>query len=144
MTAKMVIEIVVTAVLAMTIMFLTIGNRIRQTRKRKLQRCTILVNATVTDIVRDRTTSDNGTSYYCPVFEYEVNGQQIRRKSPYGKSKPQFRIGEKVSLHVNPEDATDFYHDKNGSQTISTIFTATGILLICAGIFIVWIGRKFI
>lgn len=108
--------------------------------KNKRKNCVVSVDATVKEIRREEHSfhSNHGpsttmTSYY-PVYEYTIGGRTVIEKSEYGVAEPKIRVGQTVSLLVNPNDTDEFYCESDPAKPICIIFGCIGTLLLCVGI----------
>lgn len=70
------------------------------------------VQGTVVDFQSYVSTNDNSsTTMYKPVFEYVFNGKTYTYVSTTSSSSPEFEVGEKVNILVNPQNPEDVLVD---------------------------------
>lgn len=108
--------------------------------KNKRKNCVVSVDAIVKEIRREehslhsnRGPSTAMTSYY-PIYEYTIGGRTVTEKSEYGLAEPKIKVGQTVSLLVNPNDTDEFYCESDPAKPICIIFGCVGTLLLCVGI----------
>ena len=58
-----------------------------------------------------------GTTRYFPVFEFEANGGLHQVKSRFGGKQPRYRLGESITLHVDPHYFGRFYEGREWNFT---------------------------
>ena len=69
-------------------------------------RCTIEVAATIVDYAV--TKSDNGGKLYCPIYEFQFNGQKYEVKNNVYTNIDVKPIGTLVNLKINPDNPKEF------------------------------------
>ena len=117
------------------IVFLCVGLGIGSNAKKKRQRCTYAVDATVKENIRCRSGSSmhghSRSSYYAPVLEFTYNGTEMTYTKNSGTNPPEFSPGEHVKLMIDPEKPSCCYIEGSKVSTVLTIvFTAAGAFLV--------------
>jgi hypothetical protein len=92
----------------------------------------LTVEATVIDLVKNPNTNKE---FYQPIYEYEVDGVVMNVGAPgyYEKRIP--KLGDKLIIYVNPEDALDVYFEERKSDKLYHL--AVGLFLLIASIIII-------
>ena len=109
--------------------------------EKQYKACTATTEGIVTDVKTKRTTSKTGkrrttkTTYY-NVYDYEVDGVKYNDTEQYGSSKQTHSIGDKITVHYDPnEPAVNFTKDNSSSMKAGSI--AAGCMLIFGGLMMV-------
>lgn len=126
--------------LLLGIIFTGVSIGVQRTSDRKHSDCTVHAYAKVVDIQKKRVggkrIGDMPVTSWFPVYEYQVNGEDYRKISTVGTSKPEVEIGQRVDLYYNPARPQDFYVGGSAAGQVAVIFRAIGILLLAAGLMI--------
>lgn len=104
--------------------------------KKKKAVCTRRTSGIVTDIREEKMSGSIGEApliSWHPVFTYEVNGQEISKKSSYGSSKQAFYVGQKVNVYYNPADPNEYYVQEEKVSGVQMIFLGVSLGLLLAG-----------
>ena len=104
--------------------------------RKKKRICTMPVKAVITDLERSDNISMEGlrTVSWFPVYEYQVKGHIIRKRSNMGHMEQTFFTGQTVTIYINPENENEFYCPAEKSGKIQTIFLLLGSLLLVLAI----------
>lgn len=119
------------------ITFFIIGIVIHNNNKKKEINCTSMTYGKVIDIVRHRNSDDSSSTWHT-VFEYNIGELKFRKESPYGSSQQKYAIGQDLEIYYNPENYNEYYIAGDTlPRTIAIIFAivgigATTIAIICA------------
>lgn len=97
-------------------------------------RCSADVQGVVVDNVFEHN-DDDGTYY--PVFKYEYHGKSFEQKSTSGRYPAQYRIGDRVIVHVNPDDPGEYYVDKDDGIVIMALSVLSGAFLVLGVMFVI-------
>ena len=93
-------------------------------------KCTETTTAIVTkNIINDDT--------YTPVFSYTADGKEYERKSSYSTNPPKHEVGDKVELHYEPGDPTNFYVDKAINLVRAVLYGIGGFFFVFGLVFLV-------
>ncbi len=95
------------------------------------QRCTLCVQGTVADIVKEDDGPGEAPKPY-RVYEYTVNGKLYRKKAKLSRI-PDYAPGEEIDVFCDPDDP-DFYYIERRSDFQICIVALTVALLSLAGI----------
>ncbi len=93
-------------------------------------RCTVEVVGVVADNIKNGTEKDSAVF---PVFRYEYKGRTYKVKSD---SPAAYSIGEYRTIHINPDDPSEYYIDKDDSTAVAALsvlsgaFAVLGIMLV--------------
>ncbi|SFG79923.1 Protein of unknown function [Lachnospiraceae bacterium C7] len=107
--------------------------------------CTVQVDATIERWVPITSHSSSSkhsstTTSYHGVYRYEYKGITYTEQSRVGFSSPQTRPEEKATIHINPNDPTQFYSDVSNENHMlmifSIIFGGMGALFFIIGVVI--------
>ncbi|MBR4628238.1 MAG: DUF3592 domain-containing protein [Ruminococcus sp.] len=129
-----VLAIVSAAVILFGAIFAAVGMILGVVRKNREKRCTYKLTATVCENVRSR---DSDSKAVYPVYSYTYKGQQYRIRSSSGSYPPQFSVGEKVEMYIDPDDPKVFFvPDDKTTRTVSLVFTILGFVFAALGLFI--------
>lgn len=96
-------------------------------------RCSAEVVGVVVDNVRNGS-SENSVVF--PVFRYEYRGRTYVQQAQSGDYPAQFSVGDHRTIHINPNDPSEYYIDKDDSTAVkalvllSSVFAAMGVMLI--------------
>lgn len=105
--------------------------------QKRQKNCVSSAVATIVEIqqVTSSATGDGipTTSWY-PVYEYDVGGQTIRKRSSYGFARDKYSVGQRVEIKYNPYDYNEFYNPSDQSRKMIIAFQWIGILLMVAGV----------
>ena len=99
-------------------------------------KCTLEVDAVVVQNVLSSRGSNKGSSYY-PVFKYEYDGKVYQQKSSSGKKPAKYEVGDKVTLHINPDKPMQFYDEKEDTLVMIIISSIAGFFFVLSLIFTV-------
>jgi len=112
-------------------LFLAIGGVAYASEKHKEKKCTYKVTATVQSNERG-----SGGAYY-PMYGYSYNGRSYRIRSSSGSNPPQFRVGEKVDMYIDPSSPSRYYVPADKTRKIVTmVFTIIGSVIAALGIIV--------
>ncbi len=96
------------------------------------KRCTQDVMSTITDV---KVISDDDSTTYKPVYEFEYNGIQFKVTPSYStSSRP--TVGQAVTLYINPDKPEEFYDPDRDANTIrflrifGFVFMGTSVLIL--------------
>lgn len=108
------------------------GITLQYSIRKKKSICTLPVQAMIADLERSDNISMEGirTVSWFPVYEYQLNGHIIRKRSNMGHSEQTFFKGQTVTIYVNPENENEFYCPAEKSGKIQMIFSLLGSLLL--------------
>ncbi|MCR5836660.1 MAG: DUF3592 domain-containing protein [Lachnospiraceae bacterium] len=127
------------------IVFFTIGILLIKNRKKKEKNCTSITHGRVRESVLHKDYNVNGGWYdtgWHPVFEYTVGDETIVKESKFGNSEPQFKDGQLVTVHYNPNKHDEFYvEEEKVHRVLSYVFTAVGAISLSAGIILFIVYR---
>ena len=96
-------------------------------------RCSVEVVGVVVDNVRNGS-SENSVVF--PVFRYEYKGRTYTQQADSGNYPAQFSIGDHRTIHINPNDPSEYYTEKDGSTAVkalvllAAVFAALGVMMI--------------
>lgn len=127
------VELLVTGCLGIIgTVFLCVGIGIMLWERRLKRSCTLTCSAEVVDVVKQETHSvdDSRMISWYPVYEYSVNGSVHQKTASVGGRKGQLQIGQKVTIHVNPDNPDEFYCEKTAAGHIRGVFLGIGILML--------------
>ena len=116
------------------LVFVCVAGLMLLTGRRRKRRCT---NVTVGSVVDYAYTSYNPNSprTWHAVFAYTANGVQFRRASSYGTTKRQFAVGQRVTVHYDPQDPNVFDIDEvRTGRALRLIFLSVGLGLLVLGL----------
>ncbi len=109
------------------VIFLAVSWMIQRRSKGKLARCVQITSGTVIDYVY-RSINGDGPRTWHPVFEYYVDGKMVRERSNVGSTKKTFSIGQRVTIHYNPDNGRDYYVEELQIEgVLSKIFLFVGL-----------------
>lgn len=106
---------------------------IMHSRGKMYDRCSVEVVGVVVDNVRNGS-SENSVVF--PVFRYEYNGRTYTQQAQSGDYPAQYSIGEHRTIHINPNDPSEYYIDKDDSTAVkalallASVFAALGVMMI--------------
>ena len=80
--------------------------------RKSYNRCTAETEGTVIENIVSTSKSGSNKGSVTPVFEYEVNGKKYVQKSSVSEKPARHKVGEKVTVHYNPDRPTEYYVDK--------------------------------
>ena len=106
---------------------------ILHSRGQKYDRCSVEVVGVVVDNVRNGS-SENSVVF--PVFRYEYNGRTYTQQAQSGDYPAQYGIGEHRTIHINPNDPSEYYTEKDDSSAVTalvllaSVFAALGVMMI--------------
>lgn len=129
-------------ILIMAVYFI---NRCRKILALK-KRCTKKVSAVVTHIRSARSDDEIRYKYrrYNASYKYEFNGTEYNsRNNIFGGQKAftRLKVGDSVTIHVNPDEPDELYDDLSNSALRS--FFLTSAMLVFTGLFVIF-GKFFI
>ena len=99
----------------------------------KYDRCSVEVVGVVVDNVRNGS-SENSVVF--PVFRYEYRGRTYTQQAQSGDYPAQFSVGDHRTIHINPNDPSEYYTDKDDSTAVkalvllASVFAALGVMMI--------------
>lgn len=102
-------------------------NRFCNTPNSALNRCTLEVNAIISDILSkdERHENDDGhvsySTVYTPVYSYNVDGQLYTTHSNTYSSNIRYRRGQTIQIFCDPDDPETFYAPNDTTNTILTV-----------------------
>ena len=130
-TALTVIAVVffIVAVFLFAVMFICV-----RTMRKEYEKCTEQVEAVVVQNVLTNKQSGKGTTFYAE-FEYEYNGTVYKSMSRSGQKPAKYSVGQKVTLHIDPNDPSTFYDEKEDTLVMIVISSIAGVFLLLAVIF---------
>ena len=105
------------------------------------EKCTVEVEAVVVQNVLSSKSSSNGTSVY-PVFRYEYNGKVYQQRSRIGRKPAKYSEGEQVTLHIDPDNPSRFYDEKEDTLVMIVISSIAGFFFMLALVFTVCAAVK--
>ena len=147
MAGKEVMLLIVSIFMFIGILFIGISIGFSRRIRRRKKACTQSVNAKVVDmecIKNMSTESDRPNCMWYPVYEYWAGNRSCRVRSHVGGGKNAFRIGQTVTLLVDPEIPTEFYNPSDSMNILQKIFLMAGVVSVFAGIGIGIAGLYFI
>lgn len=101
-------------------------------RKRKRERCSLLVDAECVDV--EKTYYEQNT-VYAPIWKYTVNGQEyIIREISYTSRK--IDIGEKKDIYINPDNPQEIFRESKRAA-VGAAVVGLGIAFISVIVLIV-------
>lgn len=98
----------------MAAIFLSIGGTMLQQLLSLWKKCGLKVTASVSGFELEKRW---GVTRYFPVFEFETNCGLHQVKSRFGSKQPRYRLGESLSLQVDPHYFGRFYERKELRST---------------------------
>lgn len=100
------------------------------------KRCTASAEGTVTEIIAEDSTDDDGyTTYtYYPVIQYTVEKKNVSKKSSSGSNPSKYNVNDKVDILYDPNKVEDYIIE--GDKTTNFF----GIIFIVAGLAVAIIG----
>lgn len=116
--------------------FMGVAVALTVTDRRKRKFCTQPVSAKVVAVERSDSLSMDGlrTVSWYPVYEYEIGGHLIQKRSFMGSARQDFYVGQAVHLYVNPENVNEFYCQEERIGLLKGIFLGVGIVLLIVSI----------
>ncbi len=105
-------------------------------RKQK-KRCNRETKGTVVEIQKCQMTGAIGEApmyTWYPVFQYEVNGKEMKERAGYGSPKNKFYIGQNVTVCYNPERYNEFWIKEEKGLGLPGIFLIISVGLLFAGL----------
>lgn len=130
-----------------TFLAVGIGFAIHQTQLKN--RCTLEVNAIISDILSkdERHENDDGhvsySTVYTPVYSYKVDGQLYTTHSNTYSSNIRYRRGQTIQIFCDPDDPETFYAPNDTTNTILTVvFCGLGGLFAIIAIVLIHIKKK--
>ena len=96
-------------------------------------RCSAEVVGVVVDNVRNG--SSEGSVVF-PVFRYEYKGRTYVQQAQSGNYPAQFSVGDHRTIHINPNDPSEYYTEKDDSTAVtallllSSVCVALGVMLV--------------
>lgn len=136
MSGTIIILIIIVSFILLGLIFFFVGFGIKTAYKKRKIRCIRQLSGIVVDIEETRSVSNDGMvrkSWY-PIFEYEVDGQKIQKRSLYGGAQQDFYKGQQVNVFVNPLNLNEFYVPEQNSGMLGKLFMLIGICLLLVGI----------
>lgn len=122
------------ALLAMGLILLLAAGLIGLSHRRNLARCTQRTVAVVEQVRREVSHSVGSRKrsvFWYPVFSYQANGERLVRKSNFGRGKPLFQVGQRVTLWFDPSDPYRIYVPDDGTgKWLKYLLRIIGILFI--------------
>ncbi|MBO6140593.1 MAG: DUF3592 domain-containing protein [Ruminococcus sp.] len=111
-------------------LIIAVGVIVTYFMQQNYDKCTETTTAIVTkNIINDDT--------YTPVFSYTVDGKEYERKSSYSTNPPKHEVGDKVELHYEPGDPTNFYVDKAINLVRAVLYGIGGFFFVFGLVFLV-------
>ena len=125
--SKSAMKIVALVFMLVGVTFLAVGIvfAIHQTQLKN--RCTLEVNAIISDILSkdERHENDDGhvsySTVYTPVYSYNVDGQLYTTHSNTYSSNIRYRRGQTIQIFCDPDDPETFYAPNDTTNTILTV-----------------------
>ncbi len=123
-------------VIAFGLLFAGIGIGMHMNNQKLLKICTRQTQGLVCDVVRDVSESGSGDDrstsvMFYPVFQYEVDGRVVTKKSSIGTGRPRFSQGDAVTVFYNPDKVEQHYiKEDRSSSRAGIVFAAAGALII--------------
>ncbi len=116
--------------------------------KSRKRTCTSIANAKVIDILEREENEEYETisgrtemrlkTYYCPEFEYTVDGKTYKKSFSTYSNIQNMKIGDELTIYYNPSNPTQVdisARYDNSSVTTPIILICVGILLLAVAIF---------
>ena len=97
---------------------------------KKISKCNVELEAEISDI---STKDMNGTTTYAPVYSYYYEGQAYEQTSGVYVNTPGYRVGEKVTIHINPNKPEMLLDKKRDLKTL-IVFAVVFALFLVIGI----------
>ena len=119
------------------VLFLSFGVIIMLMESGKRKNCTYGLVATVVDnvVCRDSNRIDNFRRTYAPVFWFEYNGRTYQVRSNVSTNVPRYKLGQQVSLKINPDDPYQVRElDNNLGVIVGASMLGVGVVGLVAGI----------
>ena len=111
-----------------------VGIWVAVSNKRKKERCTVRVDATVIENKPRRPRSRSGhrsRTTYSPVFEYVYNGITHTAETNYSSNPPTFHVGDMTDVYIDPESPNTIYVPKmKEARILSIAFIGGGVLML--------------
>lgn len=112
--------------------FIAAGRAVCAGVKKRKTCCTQKVTAKVAEVRKEKEYVCGEVRYsWYSVYEYTVNGKEVRKRDQTGSSKPRFKLGQQVCLYVNPDNIEQYYCSEEKEEQLGRIFSVVG-----AGIFL--------
>ena len=112
--------------------------------RKDYKNCTVDVEATYVGsevkMVKRSRSNVYRTMYYA-VYRYEYNSQQYRGTSKAGSTSKRHAVGDKVTIHIDPDDPTHFYDIREDYLVIAILSSIAGFFFLLALIFTI-VGSK--
>lgn len=132
-------------ILAAGIVIISVGLFFHRRQKNLERSCTMQTEGKVVRIERKEETyiekDDNDNEKertrvsYHPVFSYEVGGRKIEETASAGSGRPEFTVGQQVTVMYDPQNPEKYYvkEDKTGSR-FGIYFMIFGVVVFIMGI----------
>lgn len=109
-------------------------------------KCTEQVTAEVVKMTEHRSKSTGRhrghSTTYAPVFKYEYDGKEYSYISTVATNPPEFSVGERVTIWVDPNSPNKIYYKPGGTSVmLSVLFRIIGGALSIGGV-VLLIKRK--
>ena len=98
---------------------------------RKLNRCSVEVEAEITRLLHSTSTDSDGfsTDTYAPEYSYEYEGIRYKKASTTYSNGKQYQVGQTVLLRIDPAKPEKFYDRKRDLKNTVFIGIIIGIFL---------------
>ena len=121
----------------MTIMYLfgaisfIVGICVLLNYKKKKREAIQTTYGVVTGVTSMNGIGDNMMYDYYPTIDFYIGNERITVKSKFPVSNNKYKVGQKVLVHYNPNNPTEFYIDNNTNQKIfGIVYTIVGIAIL--------------
>ena len=84
-----------------------------------------------------RTSGNKVRTKYYAVYSYEFEGKQYKGVSKTGSTNPKYRAGDIVTIHVDPDDPTRFYDQRDDYVVYTVLGSIGGSFFLLAVVFTV-------
>ena len=84
-----------------------------------------------------RTSGNKVRTKYYAVYSYEFEGKQYKGVSKTGSTNPKYRVGDIVTIHVDPSDPTRFYDQREDYVVYTVLGSIGGSFFLLAVVFTV-------
>lgn len=124
--------------------FLIAGKSVVSDVKKKRLSCTQKVTATIIEVRKEleHLSTEIGYSWHA-IFEYTVNGQEVRKRDQTGSAKPKFEPGQKICLYVNPKNIEEYYWPEEKEEKLGRAFMIMGAGILFLSVVVTVLGIIF-